>query len=151
MKKIKTGAVALALTMFSMVTFAQVQDIPEKIQSHFKATYPAAVVEDWDKERDGSYEVEFSINGVEWEAYYSAAHEWLRTERDVKRSDVPQAVLHAIAKTDYASWKIDDIEEHHTPEHKSVYEIEVEKTGNKAYVYLLPDGTTVKLQSHNYR
>lgn len=144
MEKIITLAIALTTGGFFISVSAQQTNVPEKIQNHFKATYPAAQAEDWDHERDGSYEVEFTVDGIEWEAYYAINNEWLRTERDVKRSEVPQAVLDGLAKSEYAAWKVDDIEEHQNSKYKSFYEIELKNNGSKVYVSILPDGTLIK-------
>jgi hypothetical protein len=126
------------------VTNGQEKNIPSSVLSHFKSTYPNASVRDWDRERDGSFEAEFTLNGKEWEAYYSSSGTWVRTERDVTRQEVPQAVWDGLSKSNYATWKTDDMEEHQTPQHKSVYEIEVKKDGQKAYVYILPEGKMVQ-------
>lgn len=130
----------LAAFLFGAAPSYGQQNIPAGVLKHFNSAYPAAQVKDWDKERDGTYEAEFTLNGVEWEAYYDANGNWTRTERDVRRSDVPQAVWNALAKSSYAGWKVDDIEEHQTPRQKSVFEIEVKKGGQKAYLYFLPNG-----------
>src|SRR5690606_9033620 len=117
--------------------------IPDAVVSHFRTSYPAAQKTDWDKESNG-YEVEFRLNGIKWEAYYDLNGNWLKTERDVKRREVPNAVWTSLAKSPYAGWKVDDIEEHQTPDYKTVYEIEVKGKGRKAYVYILPDGKIVR-------
>jgi hypothetical protein len=140
MKKITASFWLCSLCLIGFAAYGQKQNIPQKVLNHFKAKYPSAQVHDWDKERDGSYEVEFTLNGKEWEAYYTADGSWTRTERDASRNEVPKAVWDGLAKTQYAQWKVDDIEEHQTPQHASVYEIEVKNSGQKASVYLLPDG-----------
>lgn len=131
-------------SLMALVAYGQEKDIPTSVLNHFKSTYANAQVKDWDKERDGSFEVEFILDGKEWEAYYAADGGWLKTERDVTRSDVPQVVWDELSKSNYAAWKVDDLEEHQTSQHKSVYEVEVKNGGQKAYLYFLPNGTMVK-------
>lgn len=144
MKKIITSFWIAALCFIGWAAYGQQPNIPQSVSDHFKTKYPSAQVHDWDKERDGSYEVEFTLDGKEWEAYYTADGSWTRTERDALRNEVPKAVWDRLAKTQYSNWKVDDIEEHQTPQQASVYEIEVKNSGQKAYVYILPDGKLVQ-------
>lgn len=141
MKKFLTAITIAGFSFLSTTAFAQNNQVPDNVMNHFKATYPNAQSIDWDKERDGTFEAEFTLDGKEWEAYYDASGNWTRTERDVKRDEVPQAVWDGLSKSEYAAWKTDDVEEHQTPQHKTVYEIEVKKDGRRMFVYLLPDGT----------
>ncbi len=142
MKKSITFLVSCMMSLFTLVSYGQ-KNIPETVLNHFKTNYPNARVMDWDKERNG-YEVEFTLNGKKWEGYYDTGGKWMRAERDVSRNEVPKAVWAALAKSEYAAWRTDDIEEHQTLAHKSVYEMEVKNAGKKAYLYILPDGTFVK-------
>ncbi len=134
---------ATGLLFTTGAAHAQGSDIPATVVNHFKAKYPAAEKTDYDKESTG-YEVEFYLDGVKWEAYYDTRGNWVKTERDVTRADVPDAVWTALSSSSYGSWKVDDIEEHQTPRHERVYEIEVKGKAKKAYLYFLPDGKMVK-------
>lgn len=144
MKTKITMLLAAALLLLTADSYGQKAKVAEPVLKHFNSTYPNAVVKEWDVEDDGSYEVEFRLDGVKWEAYYDAAGNWQKTERDVRRAEVPKAVWDALSKSEFAAWKIDDIEEHQTPKHKSVYEIEVKKGAQKNYVYILPSGEVVQ-------
>jgi hypothetical protein len=136
--------IVLIVSTIAITGFGQNKNIPDAVSNHFKSTYPNAQDTDWDRENDSTYSVEFKSDGKKWEAYYAADNSWIRTERDVSKNDVPQAVWDALSKSEYAAWKIDDIEEHQTPQHPSVYEVEVEKDGQEVYLNFLPDGTMVK-------
>lgn len=144
MKKIIASLLMGSISLLALESYGQAQNIPASVSNHFKTTYPGAQEKDWDTERDGTYEVEFMLNGQEWEATYAANGAWLKTERDVTRAEVPQAVLDALSKSEYSAWKTDDMEEHQTPQHKSVYEIEVKKGFQKSYLYFLPNGKMVQ-------
>jgi hypothetical protein len=124
--------------------FGQKKNIPDAVSNHFKTTYPNAQAMDWDAEKDGTYNVDFKNDGKKWEAYYAADNSWIRTERDVSKNEVPQAVWDALSQSEYSTWKRDDIKELQTPLHPSVYEIEVEKDGQEVHLNFLPDGTMVK-------
>jgi hypothetical protein len=57
---------------------------------------------------------------------------------------VPEAIWNALSKSQYADWKVDDMEEHRIPENKIVYEIEVEQNGKEVHLNYLPDGTILE-------
>lgn len=141
MKKLLTVSL---LFLFNALAFGQKSAFPQEIINHFTSTYPNAQVKDWDKESNGTYNVEFRNAGKKYEAYYAADNSWVRTERDISRREVPQAVWNTLSKSEYASWKVDDIEEHQTPQYKSLYEIEVERGESDVYLKFLPDGTLLK-------
>jgi len=143
MKKVLAVITMVGFSFLGTTAFAQSNQVPDNVMNHFKTTYPNAQSPDWDKERDGTFEVEFSLDGKDWEAYYDASGNWVRTERDLKRDEVPQAIWDGLSKSEFADWKADDVEEHQTPQHKSVYEVEVKKNGRKTYVYMTPDGKMV--------
>ncbi len=134
---------AAGLLLGSTSVQAQGPEIPANVVSHFQAKYPGAENPDYDKEKDG-YEVEFHLSGIKWEAFYDTRGNWVKTERDVRRADVPDAVWTALSTSSYGRWKVDDIEEHQTPQHEKLYEIEVKTKGQKKYLYFLPDGQMVR-------
>jgi hypothetical protein len=144
MKKIKTLVLICSLSMAALVSFGQQKNIPDSVLNNFKTMYPNAQNADWDTEKDGSYNVEFTDNGKKMEAYYDTKNSWIRTERDVKRAEVPEAIWNALSKSQYADWKVDDMEEHRIPENKIVYEIEVEQNGKEVHLNYLPDGTILE-------
>lgn len=144
MKKTFISFCLVVFGLSSTQAFGQEKNIPSAVTDHFQSKYPNAQVHDWDHERDGSYEVEFIYNGQEWEAYYASDGTWLRTERDVRKADVPRPVMDGVKRSSYSDWKMDDVEEHQTPQYASVYEVELKKNGQKTYIYVLPDGQIVK-------
>ena len=71
--------------------------------------YPNALVRefDWD---DGLLEVEIYHEGKEKSVCFDGAGRWVKTEWDVRLSELPDAVRTAIAGSQYASYRVDDIE-----------------------------------------
>lgn len=124
---------------------AQKSAVPQAVADRFKALYPNETVKEWELERGGTlWEAEFHREGREHEAYFSADGTWRWTEHDVRREEVPQAVWDALARTEYAGWKVDDIELHSTPAHKAVYQLELEQKGSKdVHLHFLPDGALI--------
>lgn len=142
----------LALTLFLIFSSSQAysqsyseEGIPQIVSNGFKALYPDVYVYEWKwKKKKNHYKAKFYIKGIKYKTYFTPAGEWIRTERDVKRWEVPEAVWNGLAETEYANWKVDDREEHQTPEYDLIYEIEVERGKQETLLYFLPDGRLVK-------
>lgn len=100
-----------------------VRDVPGNIKSSLEKNYS---VKDavWDKEGE-NYEASFKQKGTEVSVVFDAAGSILETERGIKESELPAAILEVLKK-DYADFKV---EEAARIEAKGVitYEAEVEK------------------------
>lgn len=152
--KLVKGLLLFVGFLFFTISFSYSQeinekDVPQQITEHFKAKHPNTYVYKWKrKKKTGDYEAKYYLKGQEYKSYYTASGDWIRSEREVKRENVPQEVWVHIAKSSYYSWKVDDIEEHATPEYPILYEIEVELKANntkrEVYLYYLPSGELVK-------
>ena len=142
----------LALFLFEGSLNAYSQDlkeseVPTAVTATFKKLHPDTYVHEWEYSRKNQqYEAEFILKGTRYEAYFTRDGQWLRTERDIMKADLPQEVLAGLAKTEYAAWKIDDVEEHQSPEHALFYEIEVEQGKQEVYLYFLPDGKLIRTE-----
>ncbi|WP_181885248.1 PepSY-like domain-containing protein [Pontibacter diazotrophicus] len=126
------------------IVFAQESSVPQGVQDAFKNKYPNMTAPSWDREDDNKYEATFNRDGKTYEAKFSANGEWLKTERDVNRSEVPQAVLTALANSEYAAWEQgDNFDEVETPAHAKLYKIEVERGDQEYNLYFTPEGELV--------
>lgn len=138
----------LFLFLYTGQTYAQTHredGIPQAIRNSFSTLYPDVYAYEWKwKKKKNHYKAKFYIKGIKYKSYFSPTGEWIRTERDVKRWEVPEAVWNGLAETEYANWKVDDREEHQTPEYDLIYEIEVERGKQETLLYFLPDGRLVK-------
>lgn len=95
------------------------------VRDFIAARYPGAVIRETDRE-DGLLEVEIRHDGREKEVFFNGAKAWVRTEWDVRRSELPAAVSAAIAASEYAAWSLDDLEYVETPD-GDYYRIELER------------------------
>lgn len=113
------------------------------IETAFRSQYPDASRVEWET-KAGYYVAEFRRNNAEAEAWYSPQAIWYMTETDVYYTDLPQAVKDAFTASEYAAWRIDDIDMIESAGMETVYILEVEK-GNAEYdLYFSPDGVLVK-------
>ena len=90
--------------------------------------YPTAQVLEYDYD-DGLLEVEIWHENKEKNVYFNGAKDWVRTEWDITRNELPTAVTNTVEKQ-YAGFSIDDIEYVQTPT-GDYYRIELERGDNE--------------------
>ncbi len=101
-------------------------------------SYENARIIEIERER-GMYKVEIIHNNIEKDVYFSMDHEWLYTEWDIRISNLPQAVLDAIAQTQYAAYVIDDADFVQKPG-SEYYVIELEQGRHEARLSITAQG-----------
>ena len=74
--------------------------------------------------------------------YFSKDNVWLRTEWDVRKSELPAAVMNQL-NVSYPSWEIDDAEYVETPS-GAWFVIELEKGEAEVEIKLSADGVILK-------
>jgi len=122
-------------------------DAPAKIKSSFEQKYPDTKVIEWEFDNeDKMWEAEFKMGKPELTAVFSENGDWVETEQEIKKKDLPQPVR-ATLQSEFAEYDIEETEFVETPEGK-FYEIEVEleKKDSEIEIELLisPDGKVIK-------
>lgn len=140
-------AIALGMMMLAIVSCDKDHDdlknIPQPVKTSFKAKYPNANRVEW--EQKGEYVVaDFNDNHRDAEAWFDAQGNWYMTESDIRKSDLPAAVLDAFNKSTYAQWKIDDLDLFERKDLESIYVIEVEKGEIDVKLFYTANGTLTK-------
>lgn len=79
------------------------------IESYITTNYPSARIVEIDNE-DGQIEVEILDGTVLRELTFSSNGTWVQTKTELRSSSLPTAVSTAIAASQYASYRIDDID-----------------------------------------
>lgn len=78
--------------------------------SEFISTkYPGARIVEYDYD-DGLLEVEIRHENRDKDVYFNGRTEWVRTEWDIRLSELPEAVSAAISASQWATFTIDDLE-----------------------------------------
>lgn len=116
---------------------------PAAAQTHLKQHYPKAEVKEW-KQGAKNFRAEFKLRGETYKATYTAEGAWVRTEHDIKKEELPSAVMRAIKAGKHAAWKLDDAEEHATPEQAKLYKVKLQSEKENAELFFLPDGKLLK-------
>lgn len=112
-------------------------DIQSELSKFVAQKYPGAVIMDTEFD-DGEFEVEIVHEGRGKGVYFSKDYNWLRTEWDVRKNELPAAVL-AQLNASYPSWKIDDAEYVETPS-GDWFKIELEKGDSEVKIRITPAG-----------
>lgn len=108
------------------------------IEQFIEENYPGARIIERDYD-DGYIEIEIYHDGREKKLYFNGREEWVRTEWDVRRQELPQAVEDAIS-AQYPDYRIDDCEYIETPQGEW-YLVEIERGEREIELRISPDGT----------
>ena len=121
-----------------------VSDVPAVVFNAFQAKYPN-IMPEWER-KQGFYVADFFQEGMETEVWISEKGEWAMTEMDLgmNLSLLPQPVLNAFQASEYATWRVDDLDKYERTD-RTFYLIEVETNGQADRdLYYNPDGTLIK-------
>ena len=122
--------------------------VPQVVRDAFAAKYPEAQKVNWEEETD--YEAAFRLQGSEMSATFTAHGQWLETEREVKKSELPEAVKSAIKK-DFPGYSVEEAERLETPNMPLAFEVELEYDTNHYEVEAVysAEGNLVKKEMEN--
>jgi Protein of unknown function (DUF2874). len=119
--------------------------LPPTIQSSIKEyiaqKYPQARIADIDTEHN-QIEVDIIDGQTARELTFTLAGKWVSTKTEVRERDLPQVVLIALISSEYASWKIDDIDHYDTPTGE-YYQFELESGNQEIYLKIDLNGNIV--------
>ena len=141
------GDVKVDVTLDGTVTLKQ-SDMPAQgngqlvdaeVTGFISSKYPGARIVEYDYDK-GLLEVEIWHENREKDVYFNGRNEWVYTEWDIRRSELPQAVTAAIAASEWATFSIDDIEYVQTPT-AEYYLVELERGNREIELRIAAEGT----------
>lgn len=143
--KVKVFFTALVCSMVGMSACSDDDNyVPENVVNNsFESKYPGAQRVEWET-KQGYKVVDFYFQAAETEAWFQEDGTWVFTETDVLFENLPDAVKTSFNATQYASWRVDDVDKLERPEAEVVYVIEVEKGKEEYDLYYAADGTLIK-------
>ena len=136
MKKILLVAIMVVLIQ----SFSFSMTPPTIVQKAFEAKFKTATNVKWGKEGKTEWEATFSYEGNKLSANFAENGAWLETEKQIKTTDLPKAVIEAI-KTKYPGWTITEADKTDTSKHGIIYEADLKKGSAKKEVAFKEDGT----------
>lgn len=116
------------------------QAVTNDINASIKAIYPDARVVDIDRELR-TYEVDIVDNNIKREVYLDLSMKWLRTETEIRHTEIPTAVTDRVANK-YSGWYIDSAKLIDTPQ-GSYYQIELDKGEREKQVKIDASGNVL--------
>lgn len=116
------------------------QAVTNDINASIKAIYPDARVVDIDRELR-TYEVDIVDNNIKREVYLDLSMKWLRTETEIRHTEIPTAVTDRVT-TKYSGWYIDSAKLIDTPQ-GSYYQIELDKGEREKQVKIDASGNVL--------
>lgn len=118
-----------------------IPDTPDTaIMEYINTNYPDARIIDIDVEDNGT-EVEIIYNGTVLELFFDRSGQWVSTKKDVRYQELPEPVKAAFEASEYAGWRIDDIEHFSTAAKGEFYRFELEDRHDDITIDITPDGT----------
>jgi Putative beta-lactamase-inhibitor-like, PepSY-like len=138
MKKI---ILSLVLPLSISPLFAQ--KAPDAVQKAFAQKFPMVKKVSYDREKNGDYEAEFSVNGTETSANFTADGKWLETEKPITTTALPADVVKAI-NAKYPSAKIVGAAQIETLDKGTLYEADLKIGIKKQEILLDAKGNFVK-------
>lgn len=119
------------------------KSVPTEAQNAFTAKYPLAARVDWDY-KGNYYVADFYENGIEASAWFDANGMWYMTEFEIPFTALPEQVKTAFQSSEYASWKIDDIDMLTRKEMDVVYILEIENGNQEVNLHYSSEGILIK-------
>ena len=109
------------------------------IEAFIAERYPGATIIEKDND-DGYIEVEILHDGLEKEVVFNGRNEWIRTEWEIHRNQLPTEVIEVIEKAGYSSRHIDDDIDVIETDAGFKYEVEIED-GHTDIKLIITNGT----------
>ncbi len=131
--------------IFFLTACEQRKDVPQAVKTAFNQKFSNATKVKWENEDENEWEAEFRMNGKEYSANFDSKGNWLETEYEIKKSEIPQAILTTI-KNEFTRYETEEAE---VAENKdgTFYEIKFETDEKDIEVVFKADGTVVKKES----
>lgn len=118
-------------------------EVPAAVKDAFATRFPDARDISWSKENSTGFEAEFEINNIEQSVNFDDSGKWLGTETEIKKSELPKAVISTLAK-EFPGYKIEEVEKAETSMQGNFYEVELEKKEILIEVQVTGDGNVLK-------
>ena len=145
MKKLLIGLAILSFANLSvMAQDAPRRGVPAVVLNAFQQQFPKARQVEWERQRDGNYEVEFNIGlvGRDHKAFISPEGKVLKHEEEITSYSLPDAVKKQI-KTEFDGYRIGDAKRI-TVEGRVTYEVELDSRYGDLKVNFDSEGKILK-------
>lgn len=119
-----TSALVLSFT-FAFSQKIKESEVPKTVTDAFNTNFSGVKAKSWEKEKDGTYEVDFDLNKIENSATFKADGTLVETETEITISELPKAISDYLAKN-YSGKKIKEAAKIVDAEGNLKYETEID-------------------------
>jgi hypothetical protein len=143
---------AYSIAIAQMGCIIKADNIPQIVLDAFKEKYPDVVVKRWRKTKENYYDAKFNHRN----ALFNTEGKWIETRMTIKIIRIPKEIRESIEKTEYRSWKINEVIKLESAGKSTLFILRVEK-GNDFFaepqyelskkmreIYFDPNGAFVK-------
>ena len=117
-------------------------EVPVKVQENFEKKYPGENDPDWHIDKNGNFESHFKIDGEKYRADFSPNGNWIETENNIKKKELPKAIKRILNKK-YKDVKIYEIEKVDHFSKGIFYDVELKIDGKKKDIEFKGDGSVI--------
>ena len=148
--KIFVTVASVALTsVCAPILFAQklsAEQVPQAVKAAFSKQFPTAKRIKWELEAANQYEVDFRQAKTDCSALFDQNGGLLVTETEIKTTDLPASVIQAL-KTQFAGFKIEEVEKVVFQDGTIAYELAIEKGEQSLEVQFNSEGKVLKQEA----
>jgi hypothetical protein len=124
MKRTQSIILLIGFVFFGVAAQAQFRSIPGAVTDSFKVHYPAASDVKW-SDKVTLFQASFTNNGDAYLAKFKSKGEWLSSQKDIAEDKLPSVVKDGLAKSKYASYKIENVKQIFLPNNVTQYGLSV--------------------------
>lgn len=141
----------LMMMFFAALSFCACNDdddhdsikVPEALSQALTAKYPSASRVEW-KQKGAYYVAECYVDGHENDIWFNKQAEWQMTEMDIRWDNLPGTVQTTFSSSEYANWKVEDIDLLESPARPVEFVIEVEKGNTEYQLFFSEEGNLMQ-------
>jgi hypothetical protein len=125
----RTIAAIITLALFTSALQAQhlkESEVPAAVIKGFHDSYKDVNAKSWEKEKNGTYEVEFNLSKTEHAVIFNPEGQILWVQEEISATALPKTVNEYLDKN-YPGYKIEEVKRGTMPTGDNNYEVEIKK------------------------
>lgn len=140
----KKTVLSLAIVAFFALNACEqtAKNVPAESKKAFAEKFPGVEKVKWDRESDTEWEAEFKMDGNKMSAVFDSNGNWLETETETAKKDIPEAVSATLSR-EFGDYDIEEVEFIENSEYKG-FEIMLEKDEADISLVIDEQGNIIK-------
>ncbi len=137
--------VCLSISLLSCTHTVNAQDdVPEAVETTFKAMYPDENDPDWEMDAHGNWEARIRIKGIRNRVDYRPDGRWVETEISIDKEELPKVIKDIInASKELKDMKITEVEKVDSATKGKFYDVEFKQKGKNKDVEFRESGEII--------